>query len=95
MRRPLPFCRDYFFAEGLGLAAALSSFFALSALSVLAALFTSTSFAVMVYMIVTLSPTLRSPVTFVLESRATSNFSLPFMTVIMLSSTAVTGPVTW
>ena len=64
-RRQLP--NHYFFGEGLGLAAALSSFFALLSA------FTSTSFAVIVYMIVTLSPTLRSPVTFVLESRSTSN----------------------
>src|SRR5438045_1909212 len=69
-RRPLRMRYRYFFGAALGLVAALSSFLALSVF----AAFTSTSFAVMVYMIVTLSPTLRSPVTLVFESRATSNF---------------------
>jgi hypothetical protein len=55
---------NYFFGEAVGLVAAFSSFFGLLSA------FTSICFAVMVYLIVTFSPTLRSPVAFVLESRA-------------------------
>ena len=56
---------------------------------------TSTVFADMVYSIVTLAPTLRSPVTLVSGVRATSHFSLPFWTTILVAVTSSTGPVTW
>src|SRR5690242_13360686 len=56
---------------------------------------TLTAAAVILYWIVTLAPTLRSPVIFVLASRATSHRSFPFWTTIMSLLTSSTGPVTW
>src|SRR6266487_2593823 len=79
-------CLDYFYSEAAGLAA---PFFA-----PLAA-FTWTSVADIVYVMVTFSPTLRSPLTLVLESRLISQRSLPFWTAIIESFTSSTGPVTW
>src|SRR6266404_2746567 len=77
--RRFEFCLDYFFGDAAGLAA---SFFA-----PLAA-FTSTSVADIVYVMVTFSPTLRSPLTLVLESRLISQRSLPFWTAIIESFTS-------
>ena len=56
--------------------------------------FTSIPFAVIVYMIVTRSPTLR-PSAFASASRAISHRSLPFCTAIIFSLISSTGPVTW
>src|SRR5271169_5703864 len=44
---------------------------------------------------VTLEPTLRSPVILVLLSRASSHLSLPFCTVMVVGVISSTGPVTW
>ena len=57
--------------------------------------FTSTDLAVIVYSMVTLEPTFRSPLTLVSGVRAISHFSLPFWTTILLSVSSSTGPVTW
>src|SRR6476646_8063863 len=57
--------------------------------------FASIVAAVIVYSMVTLAPTLSSPVTFVSLVRATSHFSLPFCTTIFVSVTSRIGPVTW
>src|SRR5919198_2632374 len=55
---------------------------------------TSTLDALILYLIVTLEPFFRSPVTLVFLSRPISHFSLPFWTVITSSVRSSTGPVT-
>src|SRR5216684_1779437 len=60
-----------------------------------AAGFTSMLAAVIRYMMVAFAPTFRSPVTFVLASRAISHFSVPFCTTTASGLTSSTGPVTW
>src|SRR5262249_799115 len=69
--------------------------FSALALSALPSPFTSTVVAVILYSMVTLAPVLSSPVILVSLSRAISHFSLPFWTVIVVSLTSRTGPVTW
>jgi len=44
---------------------------------------------------VTLAPTLRSPLIFVSLLRPTSHLSLPFCTVMLVGVISSTGPVTW
>jgi hypothetical protein len=80
-----PFC--YFFAGAFS-----AGFFSAAFLP---SSFTSTVAAVIVYSMVTLEPTFRSPLTFVSLSRATSHLSLPFLTTMTLSLISRTGPVTW
>src|ERR671922_2560988 len=53
---------------------------------------TSTLDALILYLIVTLEPFFRSPVTLVFLSRPISHFSLPFWTVITSSVRSSTGP---
>src|SRR6202035_5340775 len=77
--------------RGLPLPVFVQGFFLAAAFSGL----TSTVAAVMRYSIVTLAPTLRSPVTLVEASRAISQRSLPFWTTIMSAVSSSTGPVTW
>src|SRR5213075_2945418 len=57
--------------------------------------FTSTSVAVILYLMVTLAPCLSSPFTLVFASRAISHFSLSFSTTTASGRTSRTGPVTW
>lgn len=70
-------------------------FFFASVLAAPLSAFTSTSVALIVYVMVTFDPTFTSPLTFVLESRAISHRSFPFCTAIIVSFTSRTGPVTW
>ena len=61
----------------------------------LGAVLASMLVAVILYLIMTLSPFLISPVVLVSLSRAISQFSVPFLTMMASSLTSTTGPVTW
>src|SRR5687767_986869 len=94
------FKNDYFvLASGLALAsgAILLSVLVSVLASVLALVgaLPSMLVAVILYLIITRSPFLISPLVLVFLSRAISQFSVPFLTMITSSFTSTTGPVTW
>src|SRR6185503_15456397 len=72
----------------------LSSVLPLASALPLGASLPSMVVAIILYLIMTLSPFLISPVVLVSLSRAISQLSLPFLTMMTSSLTSTTGPVT-